>query len=182
MRRVGALTLLVVATACSSGSSHPGTSATTPLAASSGPATNTPGALPTPTKHVLEPPHPPNSLVPTSGEPLADGDYFGFLKAIDLHHDVVRVDFAQWVTCRCPNDYSIRNSSKQIWKVPFIRHVPVIVHEGPDSYVGRIRYLATSMTESRKQLFFGAYEGRYGKYWLRVRSGRIVRIDDVFTP
>jgi hypothetical protein len=181
MRRVYAVALLAVVTACGSGS-HPAATPTKAAAASPASAART-DVFPAPTQRASGPNLPSRSAVPISGKPLADGYYFGFIKAIDLKRDVARIDFAQWYSCKCTDDYNIRDASKKIWTVPVDPHATVTVFRGaPGQLYGQLRYLAASMSLSRRQAASSAYRGRYGVYWLRIRSGRIVRIDDVFTP
>jgi hypothetical protein len=142
------------------------------------------GALPTPTERAPDPKLPRRSVVPVSGKPLVDGYYFGFIKGVDLKRDVVRVDFALWYGCKCTDDYNIRNVAKTIWSVPLDPNAIVTIFKGPPGqYFGTLKDLAVSMRESRHQAWSGGtYRGRYGKYWLLIRAGRIVRIDDIFTP
>jgi hypothetical protein len=160
---------------------------------------------PTPTRRVTDPTLPRNSEVPVSGKAIVDGEYFGFLKSLDLDRDRLRVDFAQWLsgnrasraayadgyidtpTEDVPNDYYIHNASRQLWTVPVSPRAVVTVWECPvtcaQQYEGTLEALATSLTARPHQgRAYGVYQGRLGKYWLKFRLGRVVRIDAIYTP
>lgn len=154
---------------------------------------------------VVDPPtHPADSDVPTADAALTDGDYFGYLTALDPAARTVSVDIAQWLSGpaadraaqedgliepgeHVPNDFYVRNQLKAVRVVPLADSVLVTVARCPQvcaQYAGTLAGLAASLdtvTQDDASLA-AAYRGRYSQYWLAVRGGRVERIDEQYVP
>jgi hypothetical protein len=142
--------------------------------------------------------------MPKPGQVLADGEYFGFLNSVDLDRRTVQVNFAQWLSGHrasraaladgyidspdesVPNDYYVHDDVEKFSALPLSPHVLVTVWECNKTcgqYEGTLEGLATSLAATgHRYQPYGAYQGRTGKYWLKLRFGQVVRIDEIFTP
>lgn len=143
------------------------------------------------------------STVPSGNGPLADGDYYGFLSAVDVSAHTAKFDVAQWFTGDAanraaqedgeikpgetvPNDYYVRNASTFVRTVPladFVLVSRVDCNAGCGDRAGTLAGLAESFrTATASTGFDAAYRGKYTSYWLKVEHGKVVRIDEQYRP
>lgn len=117
-------------------------------------------------------------------EPV-DGRYFGYIRAADAAS--IDFDRAEFVTAPgAPNDYVIRNESREVEAIPVAEDVdvtavrcPAACREGVPGDYGRF---VASFADARPRTLADDYRGPESQYWITVRRGEVVRIDEQYLP
>jgi hypothetical protein len=143
------------------------------------------------------------SPVPEGADPLLDLAYFGFIRSIDASTRTISFDVAQWLVGSAanaaaeedgvirpgegmPNDYYVRNKSTVVRTLPVSADVVVTVlcAGGCGQAAGTFEGLAASFApESNPNPNLGdTYRGPHSQYWVTVRSGSVVRLDEQYRP
>lgn len=143
---------------------------------------------------------------PATGSPsepdLEDGRHFGYILEIDIETEPnsVLFDLAEFLTGEeaneaavedgviaegesVPNDYYIRNRNPMLRTLSLASEVSITVVNWEsccDSIPGELQAFAGAF--SAKDPPQGIYRGTYSPYWLTVRGGRIVTIEEQYLP
>jgi len=145
------------------------------------------------------------SPVPSGNDALADGTYFGYIRAANKLGRTIDFDVAQWLTGPAadsaaeqdgyiqpgegvPNDYYVRNTS------PLARTIPVS-SDAMVTVTGCIGGCGVQFAASFDGLAgsFGPnsqpnpdlsdeYRGPHSQYWVTIEEGSVVRIDEQYVP
>lgn len=153
-------------------------------------------------KKTTFPRFPENSKVPSGDGPLASGEYFGYLKSIDLTTGDVTFDIAQWLSGDAankaavedgvieegdgvPNDYYVRNNSKRLRSIVMREDTVITVARCAaecGQFTGSIAGLAASLKDTKPYNLDAPYRGQRAYYWLTVKDNVVQRIDEQFVP
>lgn len=179
---LAAVAATAIAAACGGGD--------TPPAADTSPAT-TATSLPTPTATDVSP----SPTTPTPPAELEDGRHFGYIEAIDPTVRTIVFDLAYLLTgdeanqaasehgdeVPVPNDYYIVNDNDRRRTLTLAPHVRILVLErfGPDLVRGEFNGFVEGFDAND---FEGQYHGSAGSYWVVVRGGLVVRIQEQYFP
>ncbi len=135
---------------------------------------------------------------------ISDGRHFGYLRAVDTE-DPVRLTFdeAEFLTGDAgleaaradgfiapgeplPNDYYIRNPSRATARIPVGRDVAVTTvtcRDGCRDIPGDLAGLLRSFTDPPSEpSLLDEYRGAASQYWITIRSGEVVAIEEQYLP
>ncbi len=123
-----------------------------------------------------------------------NGRFFGYVRDADERRLVV--DRAEFLTGADaieanggeppPNDYLIRNGEEDFEALPVADDVRVTRVTCPDScrdgVPGDYDRFAASFDEPAPQTLADEYRGSQSQYWITVRDGEVVEIDEQYLP
>lgn len=134
---------------------------------------------------------------------LKDGRHFGYVRALDAKQLRLAFDRADFLTGDAatraarragiigpgetpPNDYFIVNSSKRRVWLTIARSV-VVTHVQcktgcKEKLPGTLAGLARSFHDNGDKTLEDPYRGANTQYWLTLRAGKVVRIDELYLP
>jgi hypothetical protein len=141
----------------------------------------------------------------TNGSPVADGRHFGYLKSVDASStpSTVELDVAAFLSGEeanaaaaedgviaegefVPNDYYIRNEDKSVVTLDVAPDVRVTHIQCPDSCTdgisGDLDTFAASFGDTGEKTLLDEYRGAQSQYWITVRDGGVVAIDEQYLP
>ena len=139
------------------------------------------------------------------GNPIADGRHFGYLSSVDVSSTpaTVQVDVAEFLSGEeanvaaaedgaiaegesVPNDYYIRNEAKDVVTLDVSGDVRVTHIQCPasctDGIPGQFDAFAASFADTGEKTLADEYRGAQSQYWITVREGEIVAIDEQYLP
>lgn len=143
---------------------------------------------------------------PTTGVPVADGRHFGYIRDIDTPSDPARIrfDIAEFLTGDAaneaaladgiislgdtvPNDYYVRNLSPDLTWIPIGEDVVVTRVSCERGCQGNV---PGDLVPFAQSFGFGVsepdlskeYRGALSQYWVTVRDGAVVAIDEQYVP
>ncbi|HEY7659411.1 MAG TPA: hypothetical protein VIC58_02305, partial [Actinomycetota bacterium] len=135
------------------------------------------------------------SLAPV---PIEDGRSFAFVRSIDVANGVIEVDPAEWLTGEeavriaaergdeVNNDYYIVNDDGSPFALPLAPDVELVLVDWLDccdgTVEGDISELARAIDEQRDFTTGGAQYWSNSSWWLTVRDGIVVRIEEQYRP
>lgn len=137
--------------------------------------------------------------------PVADGRHFGYVQAVDASATpaTIQVDVAEFLSGEAanaaavedsviaegeavPNDYYIRNPAKDVLTLDVAGDVRVTHIQCPDSCTeglpGQFEAFAASFDATGEKTLLDEYRGSQSQYWLTVRDGEVVAIDEQYLP
>jgi hypothetical protein len=137
--------------------------------------------------------------------PLADGRYFGYIRALVRQGDspVIAFDSADFLTGDeayeaaladgaigpgepVSNDYYIRNDDTGVVRVPVDSEARVTVVSCPASCTegadAELAGFLASLADPGETTLADKYRGTSSQYWVLIRSGRVERIDEQYVP
>ena len=139
--------------------------------------------------------------VPGPSDTPSDGRHFGYIKTIDPRYATLTIDLAKLVTGdaadraaaaageieageQVPNDYFIDNSTESYVTLRVADDVVVrVVGDPPDLIEGDLLPFAASFAKRPDEIASDAkYRGVTSQYWVTVRDGVIVRIEEQYLP
>ena len=139
------------------------------------------------------------------GGPAADGRHFGFVKAVNASATpaALDIDIAEFLSGEeanaaaeedgaiakgegVPNDYYIRNEEKDVVTLEVARDVRVTHIQCPNSCAdgipGEFDGFAASFADTGEKSLADEYRGSESQYWITVRDGVVVAIDEQYLP
>jgi len=132
---------------------------------------------------------------PTTAPELEDGRHFGYIDAIDPTVPEIVFDLAYLLTgdeaneaaaehgdeVPVPNDYYVVNDNPRLRTLPVAPDVRIFVLEGygPDLVRGEFDGFVEGFDTNEYE---GQYHGSAGNYWIVVRNGLVVRIEEQYFP
>jgi hypothetical protein len=137
--------------------------------------------------------------------PVADGRRFGYVQAVDASASpaTISVDVAEFLSGEAaqtaavedgviaegepvPNDYYIRNPTKDVVTLDVAGDVRVTHVQCPDSCTeglpGQLDAFAASFDDPGEKTLEDEYRGSQSQYWITVRDGEAVAIDELYLP
>lgn len=137
--------------------------------------------------------------------PVADGRHFGYVQAVDASATpaTIQVDVAEFLIGEAantaavedgviaegeavPNDYYIRNPAKDVLTLDVAGDVRVTHIQCPDSCTegvpGQFEAFAASFDDTGEKTLLDEYRGSQSQYWITVRDGEVVAIDEQYLP
>ena len=137
--------------------------------------------------------------------PVADGRHFGYVKSVDVSSTPAKVlvDVAEFLSGEeanvaaaedgvieagesIPNDYYIRNEAKDPIALDVASDVRVTHIQCPDSCTdgipGEFDAFAASFGDTGEKTLLDNYRGAQSQYWITVRDGEVVAIDEQYLP
>ena len=138
-------------------------------------------------------------------KPIADETHFGYIRSVDVSSTpaTVRVDIAEFLSGEeanvaaaadgviaegesVPNDYYIRNEEKDVVMLDVAGDVGVTHIQCPDSCAdgipGQFDAFAASFGDTGEKTLLDEYRGARSQYWITVRDGEVVAIDEQYLP
>lgn len=139
------------------------------------------------------------------GSPVADGRHFSYVKSVDSASTpaTVQVDIAEFLSGEeanaaaaedgliaegenVPNDYYVRNEDKSVVTLDVASDVRVTHIQCPDSCTdgisGQFDAFAASFGDTGEKTLLDEYRGAQSQYWVTVRDGEVVAIDEQYLP
>jgi hypothetical protein len=195
--RIRALVPIAVAAALVSGAcarDQVGSDAATPVDGVSSATGESPAASPTQS---------PTEIPTAEASPtIEDGRNFAFIKAVDTSSDPVTVtfDLAYFLQGDAaaqaakdhgdeyppPNDYYIVNDNPKLRTVPLAPEAPLVLldwnHCCDQTFDGDLTDFAKAFAEGELTVDGHLYKGNVSQYWLIVKSGVIVKIEEQYLP
>lgn len=136
---------------------------------------------------------------------VADGRHFGYVQAADASSTpaTIQVDVAEFLSGEAaqaaavedgviaegepvPNDYYVRNPEKDVVTLDVAEDVRVTHVQCPDSCTeglpGRFDAYAASFDDPGEKTLQDEYRGSQSQYWITVRDGEVVAIDEQYVP
>ena len=139
------------------------------------------------------------------GKPIADERHFGYMRSVDVSSTqaTVRFDVADFLSGEeanvaaaadgaiaegesVPNDYYIRNEDNDVIVLDVSGDVRVTHIQCPascaDGIPGQFDAFAASFADTGEKTLADEYRGAQSQYWITVREGEIVAIDEQYLP
>ena len=137
--------------------------------------------------------------------PIADGRHFGYVQSVDASANpaTISVDVAEFLVGEeataaavedgviaegeaVPNDYYIRNPAEDVVMLDVAEEVRVTHVQCPDSCTeglpGQFEAFAASFDDPGEKSLQDEYRGSQSQYWITVRDGEAVAIDEQYLP
>jgi hypothetical protein len=173
---------LVLAGACSSGGTTASSSA--------------PSVVPSAATATAE------AAVITKPEMREDGKVFGYIRSVDAGSESILFDRADLYQgdaadrkaaedgviepgAQVENDYYIENKNAGVRKVSYASDVKIrVIGDPPDLVVGDLNAFVAGFQNTEAVPFDGAptYRGSHTQYWITLKKGTIVKIDELYLP
>lgn len=189
---------LAAAAACTDGNGDRG--AATPATTSP---TGEPSAEPTgePSPEPTEEPSRATTEEPPAGVELEDGRHFGFIESVDADGMTLVLDLAYFLTGEeaneaaadrglevpVPNDYYVVNDNPRLRTLPLSPDLRIRLIDWNRccdlTLDGDLGSFGTAIAEEELLAVGDAlYNGAWSPYWLEIREGRVVLIEEQYLP
>ena len=145
--------------------------------------TTTPPPTTTPTTTVVD--AAPAGVLPRSGQPIANGKYFGFIRSVDVEAGTFSFDVAQWYEGEAADnaaredgtddtpDYYVRNNSKEARTLTVDESFKGTVERQPGEKQGvSLSGLDTRVRETRGEM----------SAWVTLRNGKVILAEEQWVP
>ncbi len=136
---------------------------------------------------------------------VADGRHFGYVQSVDATATppTIEVDVAEFLSGEAANaaavedgviaegesvenDYYIRNPAKDVLTLDAAEDVRVTHVQCPagctEGIPGQFDELAASFDDPGEKTLLDEYRGSQSQYWITVRDGDVVAIDELYLP
>ena len=136
---------------------------------------------------------------------VADGRHFGYLRSVDAsaRPATIQVDLAEFLSGEAANaaavedgaiaegesvenDYYIRNPAEDVLTLDAAEGVRVTHVQCPTScsegIPGQFDAFAASFDDTGEKTLQDEYRGSQSQYWITVRDGEVVAIDELYLP
>ena len=136
---------------------------------------------------------------------VADGRHFGYVQSVDASATpaTIEIDVAEFLIGEAakaaavedgviaegesvPNDYYIRNPAKDFVTLDVAGDVRVTHVQCPDSCTeglpGEFDAFAAAFDDTGEKTLMDEYRGSQSQYWIIVRDGEVVAIDEQYVP
>ena len=137
--------------------------------------------------------------------PVGDGRHFGYVQSVDASASpaTISVDVAEFLSGEAaqaaavedgviaegepvPNDYYVRNPAKDAVTLDVAEDVRVTHVQCPGSCAegipGQFDAFASSFDDPGEKTLEDEYRGSQSQYWITVRDGEVVAIDEQYLP
>jgi hypothetical protein len=135
---------------------------------------------------------------PASADALEDGRHFGFVRSVDVTSGTIGVDVAEWLTGNeavaaatergdeVTDDYYIVNDDTTSLTLPIAPDVELVLLDWnrccAETFHGDLATFATAVSEQRDVTDGDLVYRGTSSWWVTVRDGLVVRIEEQFRP